>query len=72
MFARLEFVGLLYREHFSVQATPHPNLAALHPSISVEWDQLVVTYFVKTCRSFDCRLEAVVVKNGTFIKYIVI
>jgi hypothetical protein len=51
-----------------VQAIPHPNLAALHPSIAAEWDRLAVVYFRKTCSSLDCRLEAIVVKNIAFIE----
>jgi hypothetical protein len=38
-----------------VQATPPANLAALHPSIVMEWDQLLVEYIHKTCYSFRCR-----------------
>jgi hypothetical protein len=51
-----------------VQATPHTSLAALRRSITRQWNQMSPAYVRQTCRSFCCRLEAIVAKNGGYIK----
>jgi hypothetical protein len=54
IFAGLEPAGLPILSIFQakVKATPQANLAALHLSIAMEWDQLLVEYIHKTCLSF--------------------
>jgi hypothetical protein len=47
-----------------IQLQPHTSLAALHRSISKDWDQLSLAYICQTCRSFRCCLEAIMAKNG--------
>jgi hypothetical protein len=44
-----DFTGLLFLEHFAGEssAMPHANLAACHPSIATEWDQLVAEYITR-------------------------
>jgi hypothetical protein len=51
-----------------VQATPRTSLAALHRSVARHWKQMSPSYIRWTCHSFHRCLEAVLVKNGSYIK----
>jgi hypothetical protein len=51
-----------------VQVMSNANLAALRPSIAMEWDRLVVEYIHKTCRSFHSYHKAVANKNEVQIE----
>jgi hypothetical protein len=52
IFAGLEFTGLPNQQRLQPkgQATPHANLAALRPSIALEWDWLAAVHLSKNCR----------------------
>jgi hypothetical protein len=51
-----------------VQAMQHTSLASLCRSITRQWNRMSPAYVRRTCCSFRHRLEAVVAKNGGYIK----
>ncbi len=51
-----------------VQATPHTSLAALYRSVTRQWNRMSPAYIRWTCRSFRRHLEAVMMKNGSYIE----
>jgi hypothetical protein len=57
IFAVLEFVdfAIWCFLQAKVLAMPHSNLAALHPSIAMEWDWLAAVHIPKTCCFFHHR-----------------
>ncbi len=46
----------------------HTSLAALHWSITRQWNRILLAYIRWTCHSFRRCLEAVVAKNSSYIK----